>query len=113
MVLNHLRKKRMDLGWTILEAAQHLKVSKTALGSWERDEHEIRIRFYPRIIEFLGYIPFEIGESQGEKLLAYRKIRGIICGALRRMICGGIRGKISRAICRISADKIRCRIVGV
>jgi len=34
--------------------------------------------YYPKIIEFLGYLPFETnGLSMGEKIVLYRKSKGI------------------------------------
>ena len=73
----HIKKKRIDLGLLQREVAEMIGSSKNVIGGWESNSHEVRVRFIPGIIRFLGYIPFEIGSSQQEQLIAYRKIRGL------------------------------------
>ena len=44
---------------------------------WELNRRPPKIQYVPIIIDFLGYVPFSMGESFPEKLKAYRKLRGL------------------------------------
>ena len=73
----HIRKKRMDLGLWQKDVAKMIGTNTSTITNWELGHAEPLIRYIPAIIGFLGYIPFEIGDSLSEKLRAYRKIRGL------------------------------------
>ena len=73
----HIRKKRLDLKLYQKDVAKILGVQTATVWNWEKGGREPDLRWIPQIISFLGYIPFSIGGSQAEQLLAYRKIRGI------------------------------------
>ena len=45
--------------------------------TWEKHEAEPTGKFVPRIIEWLGYDPFPVGETFGEKLSWKRKKAGL------------------------------------
>ena len=74
---DHIRKMRLDLGLYQKDVANLIGVKTETITYWEKNRVEPRISFIPKIIEFLGYIPLEIGESIPEQLIAYRKIRGL------------------------------------
>ena len=74
---DHIKKKRLDLGLLQKDVAKVVGTTTKTLPNWEKNHVTPAIRFMPKIIKFLGYIPFEIGESLQEKLLAYRKLRGL------------------------------------
>lgn len=40
----------------------------------------------PKIIQFLGYVPFSVGDSSPERLKAYRKIRCLSRKKLARIL---------------------------
>ena len=44
---------------------------------WELNYRAPKIQYVPKIIDFLGYVPFSMGESFPEKLKAYRKLCGL------------------------------------
>jgi transcriptional regulator with XRE-family HTH domain len=44
---------------------------------WERNEREPDVRFYPAIIQFLGYEPWPEPATLPEALLAERRRRGL------------------------------------
>ena len=45
--------------------------------NWERNYRAPKIQYVPKVIDFLGYVPFSMGGSFPEKLKAYRKLRGL------------------------------------
>ena len=74
---DHIRKRRLDLGLFQKDVAKIIGTSTDSITFWEKGRHHPALSWYPAIIQFLGYVPFEIGETAAEKFLAYRKIRGI------------------------------------
>lgn len=73
---DHLRKKRLDEGDYQKEVAQKLGVSPDTINNWEQGHTEPSLRHIPRIIDYLGYVPFETGETWGQKIEGYRMITG-------------------------------------
>ena len=81
---NHLRKRRLDLGLLQKEVAECLGVTTDTITNWELNRTEPGIHCYPAIIEFLGYVPFSMGETFPEKLKAYRMVNGLTQRQLAR-----------------------------
>jgi DNA-binding transcriptional regulator YiaG len=74
----HIRKKRMDLKLRQSDCAKLLKVTAECVFNWEVNRNEPQIQFYPQIIDFLGYLPFDIDTSTfGGKLKFYRYRNGL------------------------------------
>ncbi len=73
----HLRKARMDRGLLQRKAAQLIGVSTETVRNWELGHTEPALRCWPAIIAFLGFVPFEVGESLGERIVAWRKLNGM------------------------------------
>jgi len=59
----HIRKKRMKLKLFQRDVAKILKVSEDCITNWENNRGTPQINHFPKIIEFLGYIPLEIDTS--------------------------------------------------
>ncbi len=75
---DHLRKRRLDLKLLQKEVAQKLSVCVPSIYSWENNLAKPAIKFIPKIIEFLGYVPFDTkAKSIGEKIVAYRHLLGL------------------------------------
>jgi len=75
---DHLRKKHLDLKLLQKDVAQRLGVDETTIHNWETGHTTPALPVMPRLIEFLGYIPFEISaKSLGEKIKVYRRIHGL------------------------------------
>lgn len=74
----HIRKRRMELGLCQSDIAKLFKVSKDCIYLWESNRNSPQTIFYPRIIEFLGYFPFDldISTSMGS-IKAYRYLNGL------------------------------------
>ena len=81
---DHIRARRLDLGLLQKDVAEHIGVDKNALTRWELNQAEPQIRYLPKIITFLGYVPFARGESFPEKLKAYRMRKGLTQRELAR-----------------------------
>ena len=75
---DHLRKRRLDLNLLQKEVAQKIGVGETSVYNWENNLAKPALRFIPRIIEFLGYVPFDTSNlSAGERIVVYRRLLGI------------------------------------
>ena len=60
------------------DAAEKIGVDETTIWFWENNRVEPSISFIPKIIEFLGYIPFETKyNSLGERIIIFRRIHGL------------------------------------
>lgn len=74
----HLRKRRMDLGLYQAEVARRFKVSEDSITYWENGRNEPQVRYYPQVIGFLGYYPFDHEtDTLGGKIKRYRYERGL------------------------------------
>lgn len=74
----HIRKKRMDLQMKQKALSQLFKVSENTITYWEMGRSRPHVKYYPRIIEFLGYVPFDLKElSLGKQLYYARLIAGL------------------------------------
>lgn len=74
---DNIRKKRMELKLFQKDVAKILDVAKDSITNWEKNRSSPQIQFFPGIINFLGYLPFEINLTTfSGKLKAYRQING-------------------------------------
>ncbi len=80
----HLRKRRMDVGLTQTELARMLGANQESVRNWERGHTAMAVRFYPRVLEFLGYDPAPEPETFGQKVRAKRMKLGLTLGGLAR-----------------------------
>jgi len=77
-ISDHIRKRRLQLGWGAIQLAHTLHVSTETIYNWEKGRTYPEIRFMPRIVEFLGYTPPLFNrETIGKKIVAYRQVRGV------------------------------------
>jgi transcriptional regulator with XRE-family HTH domain len=75
---DHLKKKRLDLKMTQEEVAAKLQTTVCTYRGWERNQRNPSFRYMPSIIEFLGYVPFDMQfEDLGQRIRAYRQILGL------------------------------------
>ncbi len=59
------------------EIANLIGVDKTTIQYGETNRVVPAIRYLPKIIEFLGYVPFEEPEPLTECLISYRRLMGL------------------------------------
>lgn len=83
---DHLRRRRLDLGLLQREVAERLRTQPCSVTNWELNHTEPELRFVPGIVRFLGYAPWVARASIGERLLAYRRERGLAQSALARLL---------------------------
>jgi DNA-binding XRE family transcriptional regulator len=74
---DHLRKHRLDKKLYQKDVAKTIGVDKTSIYNWEMNRLQPTFWHYPKIIEFLGYLPFEMPSTTGQKIALYRKCKGI------------------------------------
>ncbi|MBI1818634.1 MAG: helix-turn-helix domain-containing protein [Deltaproteobacteria bacterium] len=74
---DHLRRKRMLLGLRQRDVATILAISIATLERWERNETQPKPYLIPRIIDFLGYAPYEPQDRFGSWLLMARRALGL------------------------------------
>ena len=80
---DHLLKRRLELGLLQREVAQILGVNETSVYDWEKHRTDPMVHLIPRITQFLGYTPpLFTGETTGQKIVAYRHVRGMSQRAL-------------------------------
>ncbi|MGA7159787.1 MAG: helix-turn-helix transcriptional regulator [Bacteroidota bacterium] len=80
---DHIKKRRLQLGWGAMQLAALLKVSKDTVYNWEKNRGEPMVHLIPRITQFLGYTPPLFAEqTAGQKIVAYRHVRGMSQRAL-------------------------------
>ncbi|MCK9418234.1 MAG: helix-turn-helix domain-containing protein [Nitrospirae bacterium] len=72
----HIQKRRMDLGLFQRQAADKMGVSAASICSWERGT-EPELRHIPKIIEFLGYVPFDGPDDLFGRLRYFKKVHGM------------------------------------
>ncbi len=71
---DHIKKKRLDRSLTQKAVANICGVDECTVTNWEKNHSQPRLYLLPKIIEFLGYTPYEISnETFGDKILAHRK----------------------------------------
>lgn len=75
---DHIRKKRMYLELLQKDVAIILNVSEDCVTYWENNRSKPQIKYYPQIIKFLGYCPFELDLTTFEgRIKAYRYLNGL------------------------------------
>ena len=74
---DHLLAVRLERGMEQKEVAKLLGTYSHTLMNWEKNKSKTLPRFYPKIVDFLGYCPIETISSFGEKLLVFRKYKGL------------------------------------
>ena len=75
---DHIKKKRLELKLTQLQLAKLIGVKEESIYNWEKNRSKPKIYLLPKIIEFLGHVPFELPrETIGDKIKSYRKEKGL------------------------------------
>lgn len=73
-----IRNRRIELQLTIQQLARLLKVTEEAVVYWEYNRGQPKVYNYPKLIEVLGLLPFEVDTSTlGGKIIAYRYTKGM------------------------------------
>jgi transcriptional regulator with XRE-family HTH domain len=83
---DHIRKRRLDLGLVQTDVAKRLGVTAFTVTNWERNHTVPAICLVPRLVGFLGYVPFEAATTLAERVRAYRALRGLSQMGLAEML---------------------------
>ncbi len=71
---DHIKKRRLDLNLTQGEVSKLIGVKEESIYNWENNQSKPKIYLMPKIIEFLGYVPFKLpNKTIVEQLKFYRK----------------------------------------
>ncbi len=70
-------RRRHELGLYQKDAAALLRVNQWTLIGWEKGRKDPPIRFWPRVIKFLGYDPHGEPRTLAERLLTARRRLGV------------------------------------
>ena len=75
---DHLRKRRLDLALLQREVAEKLGVNAMTICNWEINRTSPQLRFIPKIIAFLGYVPHDTQSGAlGKRIVACRRAKGL------------------------------------
>ena len=66
----------MDLGLLQREVAEIIGVTESSIWNWEHGT-EPELQYNPRIIKFLGYIPFDCPDDTVGRLACYKRAMGM------------------------------------
>jgi len=80
---DHLRKRRLDKKLLQKEVGHLLGVDKCTINNWETNRATPALFHIPRIIKFIGYIPWEIQEGD---IKTRRQLWGISQESLAKQI---------------------------
>jgi transcriptional regulator with XRE-family HTH domain len=76
----------LDLGLLLREVADRTGAMKDSVYLWEANRVAPTLPFLPKIIEFLGYCPFDPAWSSGERLTWIRRYFGLSQEAMARRL---------------------------
>ena len=74
---DHLRRRRLDLGFGQRTVARQLGVREETVRLWETGRARPLPRNYGQIVRFLGKDPEPAGDGLGERLRAWRRRQGL------------------------------------
>ena len=75
---DHLKLYRLSNNSSQKGLIQYFEVDRETIRSWENGSYLPSVKYYPKIIQLLGYYPFEHEqESLGGQIKRYRFINGL------------------------------------
>lgn len=73
-----VRNRRIELRQYQCDASVELGIAEATLSLWELNKRRPHVSHYPKIIQYLGYIPFNIDTSTlGGRIKHYRYVHGL------------------------------------
>lgn len=74
----HILKNRLEKGLFQEDVAALIGVTSNSITNWELNHNQPDLRFYPSIIKFLGYNPFELKTlTLCDRIQTYRILHGM------------------------------------
>ncbi|MEW8001043.1 MAG: helix-turn-helix transcriptional regulator [Candidatus Thiodiazotropha endolucinida] len=92
---DHLRRIRLKRGLRQIDVAPRLGVNPWTLRNWELNRTKPSVQYCPAIMDFLGYCPYQRGDTLGRKIMLHRTHQGLSQRDLARIV-GIDPGTISR-----------------
>lgn len=74
---HHLRKRRLDLKLKQEDVARRIGLDVVSIHKWETNKCTPQVRYFPRIIDFLGYYPYDVPDNTTGQLVAARHHLGL------------------------------------
>jgi transcriptional regulator with XRE-family HTH domain len=84
---DHLKRRRLQRGLRQIDVAPILGIDNFTLGNWEKGATEPMVWYYPAIMDFLGYCPYQQAVTLGDQLRLHRTHRGLSHRDLARELC--------------------------
>jgi transcriptional regulator with XRE-family HTH domain len=73
-----LRNRRLELRLFQKDVAKRIGVTEDCIAYWEKNRSQPTVCYYPALISFLGYFPFDIDTTSfGGKITYYRYLNGL------------------------------------
>jgi len=73
-----IKNKRLELRMLQIDVANIIGVCEDSITLWENNRNEPQVMHYPKIIQFLGYVPFDVDRSTlGGQIKLYRYLNGL------------------------------------
>ncbi|MEW8525446.1 MAG: helix-turn-helix transcriptional regulator [Candidatus Thiodiazotropha endolucinida] len=69
-----------------IDVASRLGVNPWTLRNWEHNRTEPRVQYYPAIMDFLGYCPYQRVDTLGRKMMLHRTHQGLTQRQLAQLI---------------------------
>lgn len=83
----HLARRRLELGLLQRRVAEIIGVCEDTITYWENGRSTPHVHYYPKIINFLGYVPFSVNaQTLDEKVYIYRLLNGLTQVELARQL---------------------------
>lgn len=83
----HIRKKRIDLELSQIDIARVFEVNKNSITAWEMGRSIPQTKYFPKIIQFLGYCPAEVDTSSfSGRLKSYLLKNGLSAKAFAKIL---------------------------
>jgi transcriptional regulator with XRE-family HTH domain len=73
----HLKKRRLESSLLQRDLRERFKLENETYANWEKDRCYPAMKHWPGIIEFLGFDPNPEPSTFGERLIAYRRRKGL------------------------------------
>lgn len=83
---DHIRRKRLDLGLFLKEAASRLGAHATTVANWEEGRTAPAVQQLPKVIRFLGYDPRPEPSALAERLKHHRAGLGMSQNAMAKQL---------------------------
>ena len=94
-----MRNWRLKAGLSQKQVAEWLGADPLTVVNWERNKTAIEVRFYPAIIDLLGFNPLPEGQTPGERIRRARLSLG-----LSRKRLAALAGIDEATVAKLEAD---------